>query len=183
MCEFTNKFNNQYRISSTRLQGWDYTKPGKYFVTICTESGYDWFGKINKGHIMLSEIGKIVEHEWKTTSRIRKNIKLGEWIIMPNHIHGIIIIKYNMCVETSRWDVSKKNKKDWHLLRANSLGSMIGQFKSTCTKKIRLFGYPEFKWQSRFFDRIIRNEKEYYQIRNYIRYNPKRWEQKRMNGD
>ncbi len=183
MCEYKDKFNERFRISSSRLQGWDYTNPGHYFVTICTEGGYDWFGKIIKGNIKLSEVGKIVDYEWKNTARIRKNIHIGEWTIMPNHIHGIVIINYKVNVETSRRDVSEIIKVKGKLLTANSLGSIIGQFKSICTKKVRLKGYFEFKWQTRFYDHVIRNEKEYYRIRNYIKNNPKYWEDKRRKGE
>ena len=179
MCEFRQKFNEKFRISSSRLRGWDYTKPGKYFVTICTYGKFEWFGKINEGKIKLSKIGIIVGNQWITSFKIRKNIEIDEWIIMPDHIHGIIIINYNFDVETPRRGASKTEKNKKITLKPNSISSIICQFKSNCTKQIRRIGCTEFKWQARFYDHIIRNDQEYYQIRNYIRNNPKRWEDKR----
>jgi putative transposase len=173
-------FNQKYRIESTRLRGWDYSDPGYYFVTICTKDRICYFDKVVHSQVVLSDIGMIVFEEWKETEKKRHNIKLDSWIIMPNHIHGIIIIteKCDHPVETSRRDVSTTIK-----LKPDSLGSIIGQFKSVCAKKIRQMGNDNFEWQSRFYDHIIRNDQSINNIRRYIQYNPKQWDMDRNNPD
>lgn len=160
-------FKENYRIPSNRLHTWDYRSPGYYFVTICVKNRECLLGEINDRKMYLSDIGKIVQEEWIKTSQIRSYITLDEFVIMPNHIHGII--KINSYVETSRRDVST-NKT----LQQHSLGSIVGQFKSISTKRIRII-FPSFAWQSRYYDHIIRNEKSLNAIREYIRYNPLKW--------
>lgn len=160
----SDKFKNKYKINSARLKEYDYAQPGMYFVTICTNDRKEFFGEIINGEMKLNEMGEIVKEEWLQTAIIRPNIFLDEWVIMPNHIHGIIEIKN---VETPRWGVS--------------LGSIINQIKSICTKKIWKSGYVDFAWQSRFYDHIIRNDESLNKIREYIRINPQRWEEDRSN--
>jgi REP element-mobilizing transposase RayT len=175
----TDLFLDKYRISSIRRKGHDYTSPGTYFITINTDAKISWFGSVANGIMRLSPIGEIVREEWLKAENLRDNIKLDEWIIMPNHIHGIIKINESP-VKTARWAVSPKIKDNINhsrttTLKSNSIGSIIGQFKSVCTKKIRNRGFRYFKWQNRYYDHIIRNEKELHKIRSYIRLNPKRW--------
>lgn len=182
-------FRNKYRIPSARLVGWDYSRPGAYFVTICTRNRVCWFGGVKNGKMVLSDIGKIVHDEWAKTPKIRPNVKLDEFVVMPNHFHGILIIKNDdvrtirpNVVETTCRVVSTKTATEPErktTLKSNSLGSIIGQFKSVCTKRIRAVNDPEFQWQSRFHDHIIRNEPELFRIRQYIRNNPAKWERDR----
>lgn len=86
------KYNQRYRIESARLQGWNYTDAGYYFVTICTHQQQHFFGKVVAGTMYLSPIGEIVADEWLQTEHVRQHVSLDEWVIMPNHIHGIIVI-------------------------------------------------------------------------------------------
>jgi REP element-mobilizing transposase RayT len=88
-------FKNKYRIESTRLTGWNYGLPGLYFITICTKPRLDWFRNVINGKMELNSIGIFVRNEWIYTSKMRKNIILDEFVIMPDHIHGIIIILDN----------------------------------------------------------------------------------------
>jgi len=170
-------FGNKYRIESSRLKDWDYSIPWWYYVTICTKHFRNWFGDVKDGQKILNDLGKIVEEEWLRTKDIRSNVELDYYVIMPNHFHGNIII---MDVETSRRDVSKENETGQRpvstQLKPNSLGSIIGQFKSICTKRIHKLGYLQFQWQPRFYDHIIRNENDLRRIRNYIQNNPLKWE-------
>ncbi len=85
-------FRNKYRIESARLRGWDYRSPGWYFVTICARARQCFFGEVADGQIWLSDIGVIVADEWQNTPRVRSYVELDAWVVMPNHIHGIIII-------------------------------------------------------------------------------------------
>ena len=171
------KYQNKYRIDSTRLKEWDYSTLWWYYVTICTTNFKNWFGEIKKGKMILNDLGRIVEEEWLNTKEIRSNVDLDYYVIMPNHFHGNLII---LDVETSRRDVSKEMETGHRpvstQLKPNSLGSTIGQFKSVCTKRIHKLGFTDFQWQSRFYDHIIRNEADLRRIRNYIQNNPLKWE-------
>lgn len=135
------------------------------------------FGEVRDGKMILNDLGIIVNEEWNKTREIRKNVDLDYYVIMPNHFHGILIIKY---IETTRWDVSRERKTGQRpvstMFKPNSLGSIIGQFKSICTKRIGKFGFDNFKWQPRFYDHIIRDERNLHRIRMYIQNNPLKWE-------
>lgn len=185
------KFKDIYKIESTRLKGWDYTKPSKYFVTICTCNREEFFGEIVNYKMVLSDIGKIAKSEWLKTEKNRKNVKLDKYVIMPNHIHGIVIIENtnkpypvgNVRVETRRAS-SLQCKKPTSLQykmakispKPNSLSSIIGSFKSAVTKTAnRKYLAANFVWQPRFYDHIIRNKESLNEIREYIRKNPENW--------
>lgn len=189
------KFQNKYRIESIRLKGWDYSIPWWYFVTINTKDHKKYFGKIISGKIKLNDFGKIVEREWLKSKQIRKNIDLDYFVIMPNHIHGIIIInkcsdsKYNdhrefqqdvSTIADSCKNINTAENKNIFFSKispkSNSLSVIIRGFKASVTKFAHENGIFEFQWQSRFYDRIIRNENELYNIRKYIEQNPLIWE-------
>ena len=86
-------FDNKYRIESARREGWDYADNGYYFVTICTKDREHFFGEIENGEMILNEYGKIVQEEWEKSFEIRKELFCDAFIIMPNHIHGIVILE------------------------------------------------------------------------------------------
>ncbi len=173
-------FRNKYRIESTRLKGWDYRNSGMYYITICTSNMKKYFGNIKNGIVHLSTKGKIVEEEWENTAIKRSNVILDEYVVMPNHFHGIIALEKINSQSTPEMSQQKSQSgrdvstKESNTLKPHSLGSIIGQFKSKCTKRIWGFN-DQFKWQGRFHDRIIRNEKELDNIRAYIHYNPLKW--------
>ncbi|HEX9972985.1 MAG TPA: glucose-6-phosphate dehydrogenase [bacterium] len=85
-------FKNKYRIHSIRLPGWDYRSPGGYFVTICTKDRECWFGEIDNGEMILSDLGKIVDQYWQEIPDHFKNVQPDEFVIMPNHTHGILFL-------------------------------------------------------------------------------------------
>lgn len=175
-------FQNKYRIESTRLREWDYSRVGMYFVTICTRDQAHSFGEIAAGEMHLSPIGEIVAEEWQKTPQIRPNVELDAWTVMPNHLHGIVGITHQIPnVETFRRNVSTAPNAPTARLQPNTLGSIIGQFKSVCTKRIWAAGFRDFAWQTRFYDHIIRDEKSLHKIREYIINNVGRWEQDRNN--
>ncbi|MBI3112520.1 MAG: hypothetical protein HYZ01_13210 [Ignavibacteriales bacterium] len=148
----------------------------------------------------LSETGNIVAEEWLKTPMIRPTITLDVWQVMPNHMHGIVVIHKSETAARSGqmpfvdWETAFKStavsvgttrrvvptgsnpvgEKRKPTLQPNSLGSIIGQFKSKCTKRIHDAGYSDFAWQGRFWDRIIRDADELQRIREYIIANPKR---------
>ncbi len=165
-------FKQKYRIESARLPGWDYAAAGWYFVTICTRERRCCFGDVVKGEMHLSIVGHIVAEEWIKTKQVRSGVKLDQWVIMPNHLHGIVVLEGSKplrIVETPRRGVST----GW---KANSLGAIIEQFKSSCTKRIWAAGRQDFSWHPRFYDHIIRDERSLHDIREYIINNPLKWE-------
>ena len=165
------KFQNNYCVSSSRLPKYDYSRAGYYFVTICTQNKKCHFGRVVGHEVQLSEIGKIVKEEILKTPQIRPNVSLDQWIIMPNHIHAIIVI-HN--VETHC-----NASLQYHNVfgpQKNNLASIVRGFKSAATKRINsAFGQNYFSWQPRFYDHVIRNEKSLQNIRQYIASNVGKW--------
>ena len=188
----TEKYKNKYRIKSTRLSHWDYGNNGIYFITICTQNRQHFFGDIIGGEMQLNEIGGMVDSEWLKTFEMRPdmNLQMGEYIIMPNHFHAIIIIgdnEYNTGVNTDSRVIDVRTDAActdaMHRVctggifgvQSKNLASIIRGFKSSVTKNARKIN-PDFAWQSRFHDHIIRNEKSFHTISNYIINNPLKWE-------
>jgi hypothetical protein len=101
-------FKGKYRVESTRLRGWDYASAGWYFVTLCTRNRECVWGEVVNGAVRLSPMGEIVAEEWRKTEQIRANVALDEWVIMPNHVHGIIVIKNNPIVETPHVETPRR---------------------------------------------------------------------------
>ena len=151
-------YQNKYRIESIRLKEWDYKNPWWYYVTINTKNHVSYFGEVTNGEMVLNKLGNQTETIWKQIPIHYKIVELDYSIIMPNHIHGIIIINQN--VET-RHASSLQHKYP-------TLSNIVGSFKSAVTKCAHEKGIINFFWQSRFYERIIRNEKELYNIRKYI---------------
>ena len=167
----SNEINMRYHRHSTRLTEFDYTTPWWYYVTICARPKKCWFGDIKNGKMVLNRIGKCVESEWLKTTQIRPNVGLDDYVIMPDHLHGIIIIEFNVGaipVVGAIRRIAPTNKP-------NSLGSIIGQFKSVVTKQIRRIGHTDFKWQRNYYEHIIRNERDLFNIRQYMKNNPLKW--------
>jgi len=159
-------FENKYRIKSARLKDWDYSSDGYYFVTICTKNKENFFGEIRNKEMFLSPVGAIAEKFWQEIPEHFTNVKLDVFVVMPNHIHGIVIIdNWNEGVETPRRGVSTVDRNPHHKSewKPNSLGSIINQFKSVCTKRVREIN-PDFAWQPRFHDHIILDDKEHNNI-------------------
>ncbi len=182
-----NKFKNKYRIQSNRLQNWDYSQHAAYFITICTHNRIHYFGEIVNNKMQLSEIGIIAYHFWNEITKHFSFVMLDEFVVMPNHIHGIIIINEMPNVETPKLGVSTStttttditNKKQTHNAslkwKSGTLGVIINQYKRICTINARKTN-PNFAWQPNYYDHIIRNNKSYENIKNYIYNNPKNWQ-------
>ena len=123
------------------------------------------FGKIENGKMVLNELGKDVEETWKNIPEHYKGIELDYFVIMPNHMHGIIIINP---VETGHAPSLQHY--------GATLGNVIGSFKSAVTNWTLKNGFTTFSWQARFYDHIIRNEADLFRIRKYISNNSLKWE-------
>ncbi len=222
------KFRNKYRIPSARLQSWDYRWAGAYFITICTKHRVHYFGEISNditvetGHALslqtaqpqpaspqnqmqLSHIGIIADILWYEIPNHSQNVELDAFVVMPNHIHGIIILNQNDGVDINGNDGGDRNcdgncdgdvetghalslqppqppqppqtigQKRFQNIGKNSVSSIIGSYKSAVSKHAHRLGFI-FEWQVRFHDHIIRDDEEYQRITNYINTNPDNWE-------
>jgi REP element-mobilizing transposase RayT len=166
---------DKHRRRSIRLKNYDYTHVGAYFVTICTSNRECLFGEIAGGEMRLNEWGKVVGEEWTCSSDIRKEIELDEFVVMPNHMHGIVIIS-DVVGAHGRAPLQKNEIKRFYR-RPRSLSSFIAGFKSAVTKHIneRRGTLGISVWQRNYYEHIIRSETALNTIRRYIRYNPSMW--------
>ena len=166
---------------SIRLRNYDYSQPGAYFVTICTYQKRPWFGEIKNGQMYLNQLGKIVADEWLKTCKIRPNFQLDEWVIMPNHFHGIVIINdysgddQSLGARDAPLDLGARDAPLQQ--KPNSLSSCIAGFKSAVTKRINLLRQNTDTpiWQRNYYESILRDEKYLAVVREYIINNPKNW--------
>ena len=166
---------------SIRLKGYDYTREGAYFITVCVQDHVRLFGKIVNGEMRLNESGKIVAETWDWLSTQYDYVKLDAMVVMPDHIHGIIIITvypYNSCRVDARIDTTILPRIDPTILpridpttiKRKSIGHLIGAFKTVSTKQINIYrNTPGMRiWQRNYYEHIIRNNLELNRIRNYI---------------
>ena len=182
------RYHQKYRIPSTRLQKFDYSSNGYYFVTICTKDKENCFGEVVNNKMQLSEIGKIVKTYWFRIQNHFSFVITDEFIIMPNHIHGIMVICHN---NKTNNDIYNNNGRDminhvstWKKMTPMgkyTLGEIIRWYKGIVTFHIRNKLCNTFSWQPRFYDHIIRDEKSLLSIREYIHNNPKNWEEDEEN--
>jgi putative transposase len=187
------KYQNKYRIPSARAIFWDYSLPGLYFITICTQNQIAWFGKVKDGEMLLSDIGEIVRSEWLKTFELRPdmNLLMGEFIVMPNHFHAIIGIGDNAYNRTCRdamhavsmdkntacTDAMHGASTTQHNVfgsQSKNLASIVRGFKSAVSKRAIAIA-SDFQWQARYHDHIIRNEDSHQHIAQYIINNPAKW--------
>ena len=142
---------------SIRLNGYDYSTAGYYYITICTNNRKNIFGTVNEGKVELSICGQIVKEEWLNLAITYNNVALDQFIVMPNHLHGIIILKY-------------KNEI--------TLGDIICRYKSITTRKYNKLENIKGKliWQINYHENILRDERELHQRQRYIIQNPLNWE-------
>ena len=173
-------FKNKYRIESSRLKGYNYSTPGAYYVTIVTKNRKCLFGNIENNKMIYNEVGKIVDNFWSEIPIHFPYVNMDEYVIMPNHLHGIIFIDETIkpailtIVETPDVETPKLGVSTNDLKIRQPVGVIINQFKRACTIEIRKIE-NNFGWQSRFHDRIIRDENELNRIRQYIINNPLNW--------
>ena len=173
-----------------RLKYYDYSQAGWYYVTICPKDHKSYFGKIENEEMILNELGKIVDECWQKIETLHKNIELDLSVIMPNHIHGIIIINVvDENLSSTNRDAKFTSFRDakfaspTNVIVKNAdrtkmeLSKVIQQFKRAVTMQVKTVDENStFKWQRSFYDRIIRNEKELFNIRKYIQQNPLKWD-------
>ena len=164
---------------SIRLPGYDYSSPGAYFITIDTHDRMHIFGKIVNGEMRLNEWGQIAHDEWLKTPAIRPEIQLDEFVIMPNHMHGIIFITENGAKTVG----ARRRRAPTPVERfgnpiPGSIPTIIRAYKSAVTHRINQIRRTPgaHVWQRNYWEHIVRNEHELSRIREYTRNNPMQWE-------
>lgn len=144
---------------SIRLRGYDYRDPGAYFVTICTDDRRCLFGEIIDGEMYLSDVGQVAQWIWNAIPERYSNVDLDQYVIMPNHIHGIVVLRpYEGAINC-----------------APTLGLILRRFKALTTRYLHAAEVSDFAWQRDFYDHITRAERNLNGIRQYIIDNPARW--------
>jgi len=171
------------RPHTLRLPDYDYTTPGGYFVTVCTDNRTCFFGNIVNGTMQLSDFGFIVQKVWVEIPLHFRQVNLDEFIVMPNHLHGILHL--NTVVEATHASPLQENGPVKRTLPSGSLGAIIGSFKAAASKQINVLNSisRESIWQRNYYEHIIRNESSLEKIREYICNNPLRWHLDRENPD
>lgn len=167
------KFKNEFRVETARLKDWDYSIPWWYYVTINTRDHVSQFGEIRKGKMILNQLGKVVELCWTEIPNHYPSIELDEYVVMPNHLHGIVILNNS---ETCHGMSLQSHERKFSKPIKNSLSMVINQFKSAVKRWCNKNERSDFLWQPLFYDRIIRSEQELFSIRKYIEQNPLKWE-------
>lgn len=141
-----------------RLEGFDYGSEALYFITSCIKGRHHYFGEVRKGQMALNKYGEVANNQWKWLFEQYEYIKSHAFIVMPNHVHGVIEI------------IHKGENK------IKPLPQLIGAYKTTVSKRIHLLGLTDFAWQKSYHDHIIRDNRAYHNIVNYIETNPASWD-------
>lgn len=173
-------FSNTYRTESLRLKGYDYTVAGAYFVTICTLEMRKVLGVVDNGEFTGNKFSRIVLDKWNDLGNHYSNCFPDIFVVMPNHVHGIIRIIYPVpetIMKNQNSETGLKSTSTEANIKKHPLSEMIRAFKTFSTKEINLQLETPGKsfWQKDYYERVIRNEKEYERIWDYIHCNPLRW--------
>jgi REP element-mobilizing transposase RayT len=182
------KFQNKYRIPSARAPWWNYGDNAAYFITICTHNRVHYFGEIvggggrgvetqNFASLRSTEIGKFAEICWYEIPNHFPFVQLGAFVVMPNHIHGIITInkpETDTSFLSGIYSPTQLPANNKFGPQSQNLASIVRGFKIGVTKMAKQIR-PDFKWQPRYHDHIIRDDAEYQRISYYIKTNPSNW--------
>ena len=183
-------YQNKFRVETTRLKNWNYASDGWYFITICTKGRENIFGIIEHGIMILNQYGRIVEQCWFDLPNHYFNLILDAFVIMPNHLHGIMIIDNTRetivsgnggIVETGLKPVStdtQPNTQPQSSTTKHGIFEFVRALKTFSSRRMNELDNTTGKsrWQSRFHDHIIRDEEELHRIQQYIFNNPSTWE-------
>src|SRR5688500_23792 len=185
------KYNPEiHHRRSIRLKGYDYTQPGAYFVTFCSYQRMHVFGKVVNGEMILNDIGKIARDQWFKTAELRPYVKLyeDEFVIMPNHGHGIIWIQEGALRRNAQSRAEQRSAPTkttpTKTVAPGSLGAIVRAYKSAVTYAVNAVQNQRgaVLWQRNYYDHIIRNDRELNNIRWYIINNPLNWQLDRDNS-
>jgi len=179
--------NQAIHHRSIRLSHYDYSQPGWYFVTICTQENRVMFGKVIDDKMCLNASGELAQKIWSSLPERFSFVQLDAFVVMPNHVHGIIVLvdaqrssrqqKPSLARVPARFQPSVQAKKDNHLIPGSSLGEVVRTFKGATTYHVRRADNPAFAWHARYYEHVIRNQQDLDRIRAYIETNPARWAQ------
>jgi REP element-mobilizing transposase RayT len=153
----------EHHRHSIRLKGYDYSSQGAYFVTICSFEKKCIFGKVADGEMALNEYGKLVADEWIKCGEIRQDVVLHEFVVMPNHFHGIVFLH------------SDDEATDCVRPKSSELGKMLAGYKAAVSSQLKRSGFAGNVWQRNYYEHIIRNEEDLNSIIDYIAQNPLNW--------
>jgi putative transposase len=159
-------FKDKYRIATARLRSWDYRNSGYYFITICTKNMEHRFGSVEDNVMQLNELGQFASEYLARINEKKKNARLINHVVMPNHVHAIVHLKNK---------IADKNPNTFGPLLSGSLSALVNQYKSRVTKYANLNSLPWNGWHPLFHDHIIRNPQSFEKINNYITSNPQFW--------
>lgn len=196
----TNKYNpDTHHRRSIRLKGYDYSQSGLYFITLCTVDRTCMFGNVVEGKMQLNDIGQLVEQEWLNTINIRHdNVRLHNYIVMPNHFHAIIEIRRgeshspqshspyshssqshlsqsNSSSITNECNINGKDLPRRMKSPSKTVGAIVRGFKGAVSRQL---GYSI--WQRNYYEHIIRTDASYRHISNYIENNPTKWQSDKL---
>ncbi|MEN9973895.1 MAG: hypothetical protein RIS20_2242 [Bacteroidota bacterium] len=166
---------SKFKKSQFRIPNMDYRQEGAYFITICTKKRFHFFGEIKNRHLTMSPIGEIAKACWLEIEAHFPNVHLREFIVMPDHMHGVIVIDKSV-IRNENDLLLKENR--FQNIGSQSISSIVGSYKSAVSRKSRLIN-PAFGWQSRFHDRVVRSSTELARIENYISKNVENYNKKR----
>jgi REP element-mobilizing transposase RayT len=162
---------------SIRLKGFDYRSTGAYFVTICTFKRLCLFGEVADDAVMLTAVGRIVESGWRAIPAFFPQVNLGLFIVMPNHLHGIIDLEDVRAKHPHAADASPLHRSRPKGTGRGSVSAVMQSFKATAARRVRSIpGMDDLRlWQRGFHDHVVRNAEDLDRIRRYIEENPLRW--------
>jgi putative transposase len=168
---------------SLRLAGYDYRRPGVYYLTICAADRACTFGRMDGGKVRVSSVGKMVAEEWVRSCEVRPEMALDDWVLMPNHLHGIVTItagahRHAPLPLGLRWPEGKLPFDSAPLHRpSRSLGSFVAGFKGAVTRRVIAMKGSQITpvWQRGYYEHVVRDEDDLERVREYIRENPRRW--------
>lgn len=157
-----------YRRQTTRLAQRNYDEGGYYFITTCTHNRECCLGTIQRGEFLPSALGKLAKQKWLSIPFHHVGVELDEFVIMPNHVHGILLLPHK------EWQTNPKRLNQFVSPVAGTLGSIVRSYKASVSKAAAEIGYS-FAWQRRYWDHVIRHNQALLSIREYIWQNPLNW--------
>jgi REP element-mobilizing transposase RayT len=158
------KFQDRYRIESTRLADWNYAAPGWYFVTVCTKDKKCTLGRGGDGQIIFSEAGFIAEEEMKSIATHYANVVIDRYVVMPNHVYAIVVIEGNQIYSPVETRLAASPAR----APGPSLSTIVGGYKAGVSRICHANGLPGFAWQARFHEHILRSNASVNAVRDYI---------------
>ncbi len=173
---FMTYHSKKHHRRSIRLPGYDYTQPGAYFVTICSYQKQHWFGEVVNGEMRCNQLGKIVDTFWQAIPRRFSHIQLDDFVVMPNHLHGILIITNQENHGQSSY-TTYTTTEQFSKPVPGSIPTVIRSFKSAVSKRINLLRRTKEPsiWQRNYYESITRIEMNLHGVRQYIANNPQHW--------